>query len=45
MVFEEPPAPAARVEVGLSLAAAACLSWLARRRIADLGPPGTGAED
>ncbi len=42
MVLEEPPAPAARVELGRSAeAAAACLSWLAFLRMADLGPPGT----
>jgi hypothetical protein len=33
IVFEDPPAPADRVEVGRSLALAACRSWFARRLV------------
>ena len=40
IVPEEPPAPAARVEVGLAFLTDSLWSAAARRRIADRGPPG-----
>ena len=40
IVLELPPAPAARVLVGLALATLSALSAAAFRRIAVLGPPG-----
>lgn len=45
MVLLLPPAPAARVELGLWFAWAAARSCAARLRIADLGPPGGVGDD
>lgn len=45
IVDEEPPAPAARVLFGRSLAALSFWSAAARRRIAVAGPPGARDEE
>lgn len=44
MVLLLPPAPAARVLVGLVLATLSCLSAAARLRSTVLGPPGGSGE-
>lgn len=45
MVPEEPPAPAARVELGRALRRDSLWSAAARRRIAARGPPGGVGEE
>ena len=45
MVLLEPPAPAARVLLGRTLASFSFWSAAARRRMAVRGPPGAGGDD